>query len=112
VTADEKVRTNPIESRPRPEVVIAGISADMDHVDLDALAIPDKIEGEAGPEVRAVDIPIDAADGLECFQPVQDLKRSEIARVPQFVTLGEIGEDRFVEKAMIVGEEADSHSSA
>jgi hypothetical protein len=112
VTADEKVRTNPIEFGPRPEVVIVGISADMGHVDLDAFAIPHKVEWETGPKVRAVDIPVNAADGLERSQPIQDLNSSEIARVPQFVTLSDIAEDRFVEKAMIVREKADSHSSA
>jgi len=112
VTADEKVRTNPVEFGPHSEVVFAGISADMGHVDFDAFAIPYKVERETSPDLRAVDIPIDAAHGLECSQPIQDLNRSEIARVPQFVTFGEIAEDRFVEKAMIVGEEPDSHSSA
>jgi hypothetical protein len=47
---------------PGPTVVIAGIPADVSHVDGDALAFPYRIFREVGAEFRPVNVPGNSPD--------------------------------------------------
>ena len=112
VTADEQTRPQPPDFLPRTPVVIAGIPADVGHVDCDALAIPNEILGNFSTELRTVNVPINAPDWFEGPEPIQKVDRPEVARVPDLVAFGEMPENSVVQKSVCVGEQPDSHSPA
>jgi hypothetical protein len=112
VAADEQGGSQPLHFLPGAPIVISGVASDVGHVNRDALAIPNEVFGNLETEFRAVNIPVNAPNGFERPEPGENLYRAEIARVPDFVAAGEVPEDGVVEKAMCVGEQADSHSSA
>ena len=65
VTADEQTGPQPTDFLPRAPVVVAGITADMSHVDGDAFAFPNEIPRQVSAEVRPVDISENSADRFE-----------------------------------------------
>ena len=73
------------------------------------LHIPIRGRGQFGAQLGAIDISIHTTRRLECLQPVEHLDRAEIARMPKFVAIGEVGEHGLVQEAMGVGEKADAH---
>jgi len=112
MTADEQTRPQPLDFLPRSPVVIARIASDVGHVNGDALAIPNEIPRKFSTEFRTVNIPVNAPDWLESPEPVEDLDRPEVARVPDLVAFGEMPENSIVQKSVCVGEQPDSHSPA
>ena len=84
----------------------------MGHVDGDALAFPYQILLEVGAEFRPVNVPVNSAYRPEGPEPIQNLDRPEVARVPNIVAFGEMPENSIVQKSVCVGEQPDSHSSA
>ena len=65
VAADEEAGAQPTEFLPGAPVVVAGITADVRHVDGDAFALPNKILRQVSAEVRPVDISENSADRFE-----------------------------------------------
>ena len=57
VAADEQSWAHPAKFLLCPPVVIAGIPANVCHVDVDALALPEEILGHGGAEFRPVNVP-------------------------------------------------------
>ena len=110
VAADEQARPQPTDFLPGPTVVIAGIPADMGHVDVEALAYPNEIFRQVIAERSAIDVAVNTTHGFECSEAIQHFARSEIARVPHLVAFGEVTEDSVIQKAVGVGQQPDSHS--
>jgi hypothetical protein len=81
----------------------------MGHVDADALAFPHKNLRQVGTEFRTVNVPVNAPDRFEGFEPIQYFGSPEIARVPHLVAFCKVPEDRIVQKPVGVGEEPDPH---
>jgi hypothetical protein len=65
VAADEQARPQPMNFLPCTPVVIAGIPADVGHVEVEALALPNEILRQIGAEFRPVNVPVNAPDRLE-----------------------------------------------
>ncbi len=84
----------------------------MGHVNCDALAIPNEILRNFSAEFCAVNIPVNAPDWLEGLEPIQNLDRPEVARMPNLVAFGEMPGNRVVEKSVGVGEQPDSQFPA
>jgi hypothetical protein len=112
VTADEQPRLVTAKFFYGLPIIIARIPADMGHVDADAIAIPNEILGKVSTKFSTVNIPVNAADWPEGPEPIQNLDRPEIARVPNLVAFGEMPENGIVQKSVCVGEQPDSHSPA
>ena len=83
----------------------------MGHEDAQTVAFPGEAGGKVGSDFRSVDVAIDASDGFEGSESVEDFGWAEVARVPEFVACGEVGKDGFVEEAVSVGEQTDSQVS-
>ena len=84
----------------------------MLHVDVEALALPNEILGQVGAEFRRVNAPVDSPDRFGSSETIQYVRSPELSRVPNFVAFGEVIEDSVVRKAVCVGEQPDSQSSA
>ncbi len=110
VAADEQARPQPTDFLPGTPVVIAGIPADVRHVDVEALALPNLILGQTGAEFRPVNVPVNSPHRFEGSETVQDVRGPEVSRVPHLVAFGEVMEDSLIQKAMGVGEQPDSQS--
>ena len=87
---------------------MAGVAADVSHIDANSFAVPGEIFGELGADFGAIDVAEDAAGGFEGSQLIENFGRTEIARVPEFIAEGEVGEDGGIEETVGVGEEADA----
>ena len=62
VAADEQARPQPPDFLPGAPVVVARIPADVRHVDVEALALPNEILREVGAKFRPVNVPVNSPD--------------------------------------------------
>ena len=92
-------------------IVPARIATDVSHVNAKAFALPRQVEWEPAPQIAAIDISIDTTRRFERLQPVEHFDRTEIAGMPQFIAVGEMREQAFVQEPMAVREQADAHST-
>ena len=97
---------------PGTPVVVARIPADVGHVDVESLALPNEILRQVGAEFRPINVPVNSAYRPEGPEPIQDVDRPEVARVPNLVALAEMLENSVIQESVCVGEEPDSHSPA
>jgi hypothetical protein len=112
MAADKEARPQPTYFLPGPTVVIAWIPADVRHVDVEALALPNEILGQIGAEFRPVNVPVNSPDRLEGPETIQHFGCPEVSRVPHLVAFGEMLEDSVIEKTMGVGKQPDSQSQS
>jgi hypothetical protein len=110
VAADEQARPQPPDFLPGTPVVVAGIPADVRHIDVEALALPNDIFREVGAEFRTVKVPVNSPNRLEGSETIQHFGCPEIARVPHLVAWRKVMENGVIQKAMGVGKQPDSHS--
>jgi hypothetical protein len=102
VAADKKARPQLPEFLPSAPVVVAGITADVRHVDGDAFAFPTQILREVGAEFCPVNVPINSPDRFEGSETIQYVRSSEISRVPHLVAFVEVTEDGVIQKTVCV----------
>ena len=103
VTTDEEAGAQPPpEFLTGTPVVVARIAADVRHVDGDAFAVPNQIFGEIGAELCSIDVSVNSADRFEGFETIEDVRSSEISRVPHLVAFVEVTEDGVIQKTVCV----------
>jgi hypothetical protein len=112
VATDEQPRLVPAEFPRGFPIIIARVPADMRHVGSDALAIPNEILGKLSPKFRTVNVSVHAPDWPERPEPIEHLDGTEVSRMPNLVTFGEVSKNGVVQKSVCVGEQPDSHSPA
>lgn len=112
MAADEQARPQPTDFLACPAIVIAGIAADVGHVYADAFAFPNKIFGQFGTDFRTIDVAVDSPRGFEGFQAIEHLGRPEVSGMPDLIALGEVVEDRIIQKPVCVGEQPDPQPSS
>ena len=112
VTADEKPRPQLLDFLPGTRIVIAGIAADMGHIHLDAFTLPGDIPSHLGTDLRAVNVPVNAAHRLEVFETIKNLRSPEVSRVPYLIALGKVPEDSIVQKSVGVSEQTNPQTSS
>ena len=103
VPGDEEFRVHGLDFLHRPRIVAARIAADVGHQHPDALAFEGEELGVDAARQSAVDV---AAHGFQRFEggdPVGQLDRADVARVPEFVDVPEEIHQGFVEGAVGVG---------
>jgi hypothetical protein len=83
-------------------IVVAGIAADMGHVDTNSLATPLKLTWNLGPNVGSIYVTEHSAYRLEVTQRSEHVKRAEVAGMPDFVTRREVREHGLIQKTMRV----------
>ena len=112
VTADEQTRPQSLDFLSRTAVVIARVSSDVRHVDVETRTLPNEILVQIGAQFRPVDVPVNAPDWSEGLEPIQNFDRPEVARMPDLVAFGEMPENRVVQKSVCVGKQRDSQFPA
>jgi hypothetical protein len=110
VAADEKAGFDAGKISFHAGVVVAGVAADMGHVDAEPFAIPAEVLGQVGAEFGAINVAVHSPDWFEFSKLIEDLRGSEVTSVPELIAVGKVGEKCFVQKAMRVREQADSHA--
>jgi hypothetical protein len=110
VTADEQTRAEPPAFLTGAPVIVAGIPADMGHVDGDAIAFPGEIGPQISAEFSTINVPVNAAHGFEGSETIQHCERTEISCVPHLVAFGEVIENGVIQKAMSIRKQSDAHS--
>jgi len=106
--ADEQVGRFVSERPPDALVVGARVAADVGDPYPDAFALKTLVELEAATQSATVDVPADCFERLEFSQCVGDFKRTDIARMPNFVALFEVPENARVEVTVGVGNQTDA----
>ena len=91
--------------------ITAGIAADVEDKDGDALRLEDRRLRKEAADGRVVDVSPDAPERFEILQRAYDFGRAEIPRMPDLVDVFEMVKNGGVEVAVGVGEEADSGQS-
>jgi hypothetical protein len=102
MAADEEAGPKPTEFLPGTPVVVAGVAADVRHVDSDAFAFPNQILREVCAEFRPVNVSVNSPDRLEGSETIQHVRSPEVSRVPHLVAFGEVMEDGVVQKTVCV----------
>jgi hypothetical protein len=110
VAGDEQTRPQPTDFLPGPTVVVAGIPADVRHVDVEALTLPGEISRQIGAEFRPVNVPVNSPDRPEGSETIRHFGCPEVSRVPHLVAFGKVMEHSVIQKAMGVGKQADPQS--
>src|SRR5215472_1885307 len=109
MAAYEQVRPLLVYFLASSRVVVAWVSADVGHVDTDALTLPMQILRQLAANLCAIDISKHTAQKLERLQPIQHFDRAEVAGVPNFIALFKVSEYGLVQKTMRVGQQTDLH---
>jgi hypothetical protein len=109
---DKQARLQSAQFLRRSPVVVARISTDVGHVDLQAVTLPGEILFQFRSQIRAIDISEDSTYGPECTQLLQHSQRPEVASVPEFIAIGKLPKYFVVEKAMCVGKQPDPQASS
>ena len=106
VARDDQVRAVLPDGVEKRRGIASRIAADVGHQHRDLLA---REAGRFGPREAGgvvVDVAVDGVQGFEGGDAVGQFDRADVARVPQFVHLGEEVAERRVEQAVRVGENA------
>ena len=69
--------------------VMAGITADVGHVDIDILDVEKQVLGILHPHHMVVDVAVDGTQGLEGSQGLGRLDVADVARMPQLINIFE-----------------------
>jgi len=89
-------------------VVAARVAADVGHQHRGLLAAEEVDERPYAPRRAAVGIAAHGAQGFESGDAVGQLERADVARVPDFIDVGEKSAQRVVEGAVRVRDESDA----
>ncbi len=109
VAGDEQSGLTPRDFSGDTGLILAGVPADVGHENANALTFPFQIERQIGAQFRAVHIAVNPSHGFESVQPVENLARTEVTRMPDFIALSEMLEYGLVEKSVSVGKKSDPH---
>ncbi len=82
--------------------VVAGIAADMGHVDIDILDMEKQVLGILHSHDMVVDVAMHSAQWLEVGQSIGGLDVADVASMPQLVNILEEVEKLWYERAMRV----------
>lgn len=85
--------------------IVPRVATDVGHEDIHVFDDKAVELFVAQSDVVAVDVAIDGAKGLERLELVRHVKRADVARVPDFVAILEMGEHARVEHAVGVGKQ-------
>ena len=108
VTGNEELRWLGIEAAADAGIVMTWIAADMLYEYFDAFALEAVFLTEPLADVVTVDVAKHSPQGLYCGKPVGDVETADVACVPYFVALGEIGFVAWIPVAVGVGKKTDS----
>ena len=86
---------------------MAGIAADVGHVDVDILDMEGQALGVLHPYDVVVDVAMHGPQGLEVGQGLGRLDAADVARMPQLIHVFEEMEELWYEGAMGVRQDAD-----
>ena len=102
MSADEQLRRMHQQQAADGRVIFSGITSDVLHKHVDAF------HGETVDlrihvaEFLSVDVAVDGPQGAESCQPFGQLRRTDVARVPDFITVCKVFQVAFVPVAMCV----------
>ena len=105
---DEEFRVHGLDFLHGARVVMAGITSDVGHQHLHPLALEGLERGIDAAGHAAVDVAAHGAERLECGDPVGQLDRADVARMPDFVHVFQKFAERVVEGSVGVGYNADA----
>jgi hypothetical protein len=95
-------------SRFDPRIVVARISPDVGHPDINSF--PDKalVTGEPRPDGASVNIAVDGYHRCDPGKFTDDLKVPDVSCMPHLMAISEVFGDPFIEEAMGIGEKSNS----
>lgn len=90
VARDEELGRVYVDLRYHLAGIFAGVSADVRNPHVDPFDGKPLVLWVAQAQFVAVDIAIDSPEGFQCLEPVGQLDRADVTRVPNLVALGKI----------------------
>lgn len=105
----EQIRLMSVERLLGTRFVVPWISADVGHVNVNALTLPMQVLRQLAANLFAINVSEDTTQRLERLELIQDLHGPEIAGVPELIAVLKVLEDHLVKETVSVGKEPDLH---
>src|SRR4051812_7746233 len=104
VPADKHIGLAPFQSRLYASFIPLRMTADMRHVDAHAFANPLDLEGHFLTNLIAIYVSVNRSNGLEVGKPLIHFQRSEVACMPDLITLAKVVKEHRIQEAVRIGQ--------